>query len=491
MSAVRAEELTLKSPADKKSYRIVTMANGLQALLVHDPEIDLAAAAAQPAGPPPHAEVPSEEDVDSLLSGDESEDSGSEVRLRWGHGAGQRPALLQSPPLLHMWGGRWAHRPHGSLLAQIFQSWHHALQDDEEGSSGSEDGEEHEHVHRHHSRQAHGGGAAVKKAAAALSVGVGHFTDPWHLQASSYCGAARCCCLVANVAGACSRRTIAQQARGLVRLLQPFRASPPSAGPVALPGAHAVHGQRKVRLGGWWICCSAASMCLAWFLAWADWSPKPQATSRATVTCRYPDENDYDAFLTAHGGASNACTEEVWGAAKCRLRPESHIRLPAGCRRPERCKAINCSIACPPQECTTFHFDVKPDALRPALDRFAQFFIAPLVRAAADGWVCCGAAGLCQAAWLLWSPAEHPAAVMLLWPACSVSAPSEGPTPAACSGVLLIPVPFALPAHYLLAGQGGCAGAGGAGGGQRVFGSAAGGLCLPLVDRQGAPRAAH
>ena len=28
---------------------------------------------------------------------------------------------------------------------------------------------------------------------------------------------------------------------------------------------------------------------------------------------RYPDENDYDAFLTAHGGASNACTEEVCG----------------------------------------------------------------------------------------------------------------------------------------------------------------------------------
>ena len=88
------------------------------------------------------------------------------------------------PLLLHMWGGRWAHRPHGSLLAQILQPWTHALQDDEEGSSGSEDGEEHEHVHRHHSRQAHGGGAAVKKAAAALSVGVGHFTDPWHLQAS-------------------------------------------------------------------------------------------------------------------------------------------------------------------------------------------------------------------------------------------------------------------------------------------------------------------
>lgn len=32
------------------------------------------------------------------------------------------------------------------------------------------------------------------------------------------------------------------------------------------------------------------------------------------------------------------------------------------------------------QECTTFHFDVKPDCLRPALDRFAQFFISPLVK---------------------------------------------------------------------------------------------------------------
>lgn len=204
MGAVHAEELTLKSPADKKSYRLVTLANGLQALLVHDPEIDLAAAAAQPAGLPPHAEELSEEDVDSLLSGDEGEESGSE--------------------------------------------------EDEEGSSGSEVDEEHEHVHRHHGRQAHGGGAAVKKAAAALSVGVGHFTDPWNLQGLSH------------------------------------------------------YLEHMLFMG----------------------------------SEKYPDENDYDAFLTAHGGASNACTEE---------------------------------------ECTTFHFDVKPDALRPALDRFAQFFIAPLVKA--------------------------------------------------------------------------------------------------------------
>lgn len=39
----------------------------------------------------------------------------------------------------------------------------------------------------------------------------------------------------------------------------------------------------------------------------------------------------------------------------------------------------------PLQECTTFHFDVKPDALRPALDRFAQFFLAPLIKADALG----------------------------------------------------------------------------------------------------------
>ncbi len=28
---------------------------------------------------------------------------------------------------------------------------------------------------------------------------------------------------------------------------------------------------------------------------------------------KYPDENEYDAFLTAHGGSSNAMTEAVRG----------------------------------------------------------------------------------------------------------------------------------------------------------------------------------
>lgn len=32
------------------------------------------------------------------------------------------------------------------------------------------------------------------------------------------------------------------------------------------------------------------------------------------------------------------------------------------------------------QEYTNYHFDVRPDALHGALDRFAQFFVAPLCK---------------------------------------------------------------------------------------------------------------
>ncbi|KAL4440115.1 hypothetical protein ABPG75_003116 [Micractinium tetrahymenae] len=215
---VRSEPLTLKSPNDAKLYRLAVLDNGLQALLVHDPEIGQQQQqqneqAAEPgAAPGRDALEGSDEDVDSLLSGDEGE-SGSED------------------------------------------------EGDESGSEGSdgeeEEGSDHEHVHLHRGRQHHAGGA-VKKAAAALSVGVGHFTDPWSLQGLSH------------------------------------------------------YLEHMLFMG----------------------------------SEKYPDENDYDAFLTAHGGASNACTEE---------------------------------------ECTTFHFDVKPDALRPVLDRFAPFFLAPLVKADALG----------------------------------------------------------------------------------------------------------
>lgn len=72
-----SREDLLQSPNDKKSYRLVTLANGLTALLIHDPEINNAAA--DGAEPAPHAPEASDEDVDSLLSGDEEEGSGSEV----------------------------------------------------------------------------------------------------------------------------------------------------------------------------------------------------------------------------------------------------------------------------------------------------------------------------------------------------------------------------------------------------------------------------
>ncbi|CAG0887165.1 unnamed protein product [Cyprideis torosa] len=56
-------------------------------------------------------------------------------------------------------------------------------------------------------------------------------------------------------------------------------------------------------------------------------------------TKKYPLENDYSKFLSEHGGSSNAYTTS---------------------------------------ENTCFYFDVAPDSLFPALDRFAQFFLEPL-----------------------------------------------------------------------------------------------------------------
>ena len=56
-------------------------------------------------------------------------------------------------------------------------------------------------------------------------------------------------------------------------------------------------------------------------------------------TKKYPDENDYNKFLSSHGGMSNAYTDS---------------------------------------EDTVYFFDVNQEHLAGALDRFAQFFIAPL-----------------------------------------------------------------------------------------------------------------
>ena len=56
-------------------------------------------------------------------------------------------------------------------------------------------------------------------------------------------------------------------------------------------------------------------------------------------TTKYPDENDYNVYLSSHGGSSNAFTD---------------------------------------MESTNYYFDVSADHFEGALDRFAQFFIAPL-----------------------------------------------------------------------------------------------------------------
>jgi len=56
---------------------------------------------------------------------------------------------------------------------------------------------------------------------------------------------------------------------------------------------------------------------------------------------KYPEENGYDSFLNMHGGSNNAYTDD---------------------------------------ESTVFYFDVQPKNFEGALDRFAQFFISPLLR---------------------------------------------------------------------------------------------------------------
>jgi nardilysin len=58
----------------------------------------------------------------------------------------------------------------------------------------------------------------------------------------------------------------------------------------------------------------------------------------------FPDENEYDSYLSKHGGSSNAFTET---------------------------------------EYTCYHFEVKREYLKGALDRFSQFFVSPLVKAEA------------------------------------------------------------------------------------------------------------
>lgn len=90
---------------------------------------------------------------------------------------------------------------------------------------------------------------------------------------------------------------------------------------------------------------------------------------------KFRDENEYDSFLSSHGGTSNAFTELVRHRQAGRLAPSRgashawwpHVATPAALR-----------ACCCLQEHTNYFFDVAAPSLEGALDRFAQFFVAPL-----------------------------------------------------------------------------------------------------------------
>ncbi|XP_062215667.1 nardilysin-like isoform X2 [Phragmites australis] len=93
---------------------------------------------------------------------------------------------------------------------------------------------------------------------------------------------------------------------------------------------------------------AAAAMCVG-MGSFAD-PPKAQGLAHFLEhmlfmgSAEFPDENEYDSYLSKHGGASNAFTET---------------------------------------EYTCYHFEVKREYLKGALDRFSQFFVSPLVKAEA------------------------------------------------------------------------------------------------------------
>ncbi|KAK8980390.1 hypothetical protein V6N11_028951 [Hibiscus sabdariffa] len=90
---------------------------------------------------------------------------------------------------------------------------------------------------------------------------------------------------------------------------------------------------------------AAAAMCVGF----GSFSDPPEAQGLAHFlehmlfmgSTEFPDENEYDSYLSKHGGSSNAYTEA---------------------------------------EHTCYHFEVEKEFLKGALRRFSQFFISPLVK---------------------------------------------------------------------------------------------------------------
>lgn len=67
-----ADNIVIKSPNDRRLYRVIQLDNGLSALLVHDPEI-------YPDGPPDHENSEAEDmECEDDGDGDETEDGSEE-----------------------------------------------------------------------------------------------------------------------------------------------------------------------------------------------------------------------------------------------------------------------------------------------------------------------------------------------------------------------------------------------------------------------------
>ncbi|KAK7305523.1 hypothetical protein VNO77_43429 [Canavalia gladiata] len=126
-----SDDVVLKSPNDRRLYRLIHLPNGLRALLIHDPEI-------YPEGPPEH--VPNDDEVEGEDEDDDDDDDDDEG-------------------------------------------------EEEEDDDDDDEGEEEEEgddgeVHYEVGGKAGDKGAAAqsKKAAAAMCVGIGSFSDPYEAQ---------------------------------------------------------------------------------------------------------------------------------------------------------------------------------------------------------------------------------------------------------------------------------------------------------------------
>ena len=153
-----------KSPNDDRSYRALHLPNGLQVLLIHDPEIDVTSQEGDPDQGIKRPKGADDDSVDGEVMGHMLSATPS-VQARLGHGFSDYSPTAMEQGDSDMGSGSAS----GS--------------EEEEGGSGSGSGSEDEGDEEEDSpHEGRPGGKAVKRAAAALSVGIGHLSDPWQAQ---------------------------------------------------------------------------------------------------------------------------------------------------------------------------------------------------------------------------------------------------------------------------------------------------------------------